>query len=96
MVHQKTESTRTIILFNQMPWAGHIVRMEESRICKQIFYGEVKREKRPQRKHRKRFNDNVKYDRNVLHMDVQRWEELTFKSYGVATLYFGEMQRFPG
>lgn len=72
------------------------MRMKESRVRKQIFYGELKREKRPQRKHRKRFKDNVKHDRNVLHMDVQRWEELTFKSYGVATLYFGGMQPFPG
>ena len=43
-------------ILNQMCWVGHVVRMGDGRLSKQLFYGELTRGKRPQHKPRKRFN----------------------------------------
>ena len=57
-----------------MRWAGHLVRMEDFRLPKQLFYGELIRGKRPQNKPRKRFKDVVK---DGLNIDVDEWEVMT-------------------
>ena len=43
-------------ILNQICWVGHVVRMGDGRLSKQLFYGELTRGKRPQHKPRKRFN----------------------------------------
>lgn len=60
-----------------MRWAGHLVRMEDFRLPKQLFYGELTRGKRPQHKPRKRYKDVVKDDLRVLDIGVDEWEVLT-------------------
>ena len=64
------------IILDQMRWAGHIVRMEDYRLPKRLFYGELKRGKRPQHKPRKRFKDVIKDNLKVLNVDPDNWEEL--------------------
>ena len=60
----------------QMRWAGHVVRMDDDRIPKQLFYGELKSGKRPQHKPRKRFKDSIKNNLKQLQLDVNNWEEI--------------------
>ena len=69
-------SIETMIIHNQMRWAGHIVRMEDNRLPKQLFYGELKTGKRPQHKPRKRFKDNLKDNLKALCINMQDWEKL--------------------
>lgn len=57
-----------LLPFHQIWCVGHVVRMGENRIHKQLFYGELKTGKCPQQKSRKM---------NVLHTNVQHWEELS-------------------
>ena len=64
------------IILDQMRWAGHIVRMEDCRLPKRLFCGELKRGKRPQHKPRKRFKDVIKDNLKVLNVDPDNWEEL--------------------
>ena len=65
------------LILNQMPCAGHVVRMGDGRIPKQLFYGELTKGKRPQHKPRKRFKDVLKSNLKELEIDVDDWEALT-------------------
>ena len=53
-----------MILRNQLRWVGHVIRMEDSRLPKQLLYGELCQGKRKKGRPIKRFKDNVKV--NIL------------------------------
>ena len=72
----RTSSIEKKIILNQMRWLGHVVRMEDDRLPKQLFYGEVIIGKRPQHKPKKRFKDVVKNNLKALGIDVNNWETL--------------------
>ena len=59
------------LILNQMRW------MRDGRFPKELFYGELARGKRPQRKPRKRFKDVLKSVLKELEIDVDNWEALT-------------------
>ena len=65
------------VILSQMRWVGHVVRMEDSRLPKQLFYGELSTGKRPRHKPRKRFKDVIKDNLKALQIDVDNWEGLT-------------------
>ena len=67
-------SIEMLIIRNQLRWAGHLTRMDDSRIPKKLFYGEMKSGKRPQHKPRKRFKDSVKANLKLLSIDISKWE----------------------
>lgn len=70
------ESISAVIMKNQMRWVGHLVRMSDERLPKQLFYGELKQGRRPQHKPRKRFKDSVKENLSRLKIDGASWEDL--------------------
>ena len=55
----KTISIETNIRHRQLRWCGHIARMSDQRLAKQLLYGELKTGKRPQGRSRKRYKDEV-------------------------------------
>ncbi|XP_074844925.1 uncharacterized protein LOC142010469 [Carettochelys insculpta] len=55
-----TTSTEATILKAQLCWAEHVIRMEESRVPKQLLYGELFQGKRNQGGPCKRYKDCVK------------------------------------
>ena len=63
------------VLRSQMRWAGHLARMEDSRLPKQLFYGELQLGKRPRHKPRKRYKDVVKNNLKILGINVEDWEK---------------------
>ena len=69
-------SIEAMIIFNLMRLAGHIVRMEDNGLLKQLFYGELRTGERPQHKPRKRFKDNLKENLKALCINTQDWEKL--------------------
>lgn len=73
----KTVSIAAIVTRNQLRWAGHLVRLDDSRLPKQLLYGELASGKRPQHKPKKRFKDSVKESLKHFSIPVDNWESLT-------------------
>ena len=67
-------SIESILIKNQLRWAGHIVRMPTFRLPKKIFYGELCNGKRNQGGQRKRFKDNLKHDLKQCAISTEDWE----------------------
>ena len=68
-------SVATMILSNQMRWTGHVIRMGDERLPKQMFYGELTAGARPQHKPRKRYKDCIKVNLKRLRIHVDTWEK---------------------
>ena len=55
-----TISIEAYIHRHRLRWVGHVIRLDDDRIPKQLLYGELSVGSRPQRKPKKRFKDCVK------------------------------------
>ena len=69
-------SVEKIIMKNQLRWAGHLVRMDDERLPKRLFYGEFSAGKRPKNRPKKRFKDCIKSNLKVGKIDTNNWEEV--------------------
>ena len=69
-----TTSIHTMLTKHQVRWAGHLVRMGDSRIPKQLFYGELSEGKRSQGGQEQRYKDSQKTSLKTLHIDTSTWE----------------------
>ena len=56
----KSTSIEAMIVKIQLRWTGHVIRMDDTRIPKQLRYGELSLGKRHQGRPRKRFKDCIK------------------------------------
>ena len=64
-----------MVMKNCLRWAGHIVRMDDSRLPKQLFYGEMWEGKRGASKPKKRFKDTIKLYLKQSGISVDQWEK---------------------
>ena len=53
-------------------WAGHVARMEEGRSAFKILTGKPRR-KRPLRRSRRRWEDNIKIDLKEISINTRNW-----------------------
>lgn len=53
-------SVESLIVQAQLRWVGHVIRMEDCRMPKQLLYGELTKGKRNQGRPRKRYKDAIK------------------------------------
>ena len=67
-------SIHTLLLKIQVRWAGHVVRMPEHRLPKQLLYGELSQGRRSAGGQKKRFKDSLKRSLKALNIDVNNWE----------------------
>ena len=58
----------------QVRWAGHLVRMPDSRLAKKLFYGELAEGKRSQGCQKKRFKDTLKVSLKSFGINPDTWE----------------------
>ena len=72
----KVKSIESLVIRNQMRWVGHVRRMDDTRLPKRLFYGELKLGKRPQHRPKKRFKDVIKSNLKLMGLDPVSWETI--------------------
>ena len=67
-------SMHSLLKQRRLRWLGHVVRMEDGRIPKDLLYGELTQGTRPTGRPKLRFKDVCKRDLKTLEIDVDTWE----------------------
>ena len=67
-------SLYTILKQRRMRWLGHVTRMKDGRIPKDLLYGELATGKRPTGRPQLRFKDVCKRDLQALGINTDSWE----------------------
>ena len=68
-------SIHTILGKNQLRWSGHVSRMEDYRLPKRLFYGELSAGKRSVGGQYKRYKDTLKVTMKNFQIDPDNWEQ---------------------
>ena len=78
-VLNRAESTsiHTFLKTAQLRWSGHVARMDDKRLPKRLFYGELAEGKRSVGGQRKRYKDTLKASLKDFSIDPTCWESLT-------------------
>ncbi|XP_074636925.1 uncharacterized protein LOC141895086 [Acropora palmata] len=66
----------TLLRQRRMRWIGHLRRMQDGRIPKDILYGELAAGKRPRGRPLLRYKDVCKRDMKDLEIDPNSWEDI--------------------
>ena len=66
----------TLLRQRRLRWLGHIRRMSDGRIPKDLLYGELDHGLRPVGRPKLRFKDTCKRDMIEIGLDVENWERL--------------------
>ena len=69
-------SMYSLLKQRRMRWLGHVVRMDDGRIPKDLLYGELTQGKRPTGRPQLRYRDVCKRDMKALGIDTNTWETL--------------------
>lgn len=68
-------SVESLIIKAQLRWAGHVVRMPDSRIPKMLLYGQLKEGQRGLGRPLLRFRDSLKANLRSCKIDAENWED---------------------
>ena len=69
-------SIQSMVMKNCLRWTGHIVHMDDGRLPRTLFYGEMWEGKRSTLKPKKRFKDTIKYYLKQSGLPVDQWEKM--------------------
>ena len=67
-------SIEAMLLTRQLRWAGHLSRMEDMRLPKAVFYGELYQGKRDRGAPRKRYKDQLRRQLRAADIPEKDWE----------------------
>lgn len=65
-----------MLRLGQLRWAGHVRRMDDTRIPKQLLYGELVNGSRSRGGQKKRYKDSLKVSTKLFHIEPDTWEDL--------------------
>ena len=71
-----TTSIEAMLLKTQLRWCGHVIRMPDSRIPKQLLYGQLQHGIRNQGGQRKRYKDQLRCSLKVCGIPKENLEQL--------------------
>ena len=69
-----SRSIESMILQRRLRWGGHLVRMSDERLPKQLLYGELEEGRRPAHKPKLRFKDCLKKALMLTGIGADSWE----------------------
>nr|VZH90165.1 unnamed protein product [Spirometra erinaceieuropaei] len=69
-------SIYSMLTLMQLRWSGHLVRMDDERLPKRLFYGDVATGSRRQGGQIRRYKNTLKSSLKRLHINPTNWEEL--------------------
>ena len=72
----KIQSMTTLLRQRRLRWLGHVRRLEDGRIPKDILYSELAKGKRTTGRPHLRYKDVCKRDLKAIGIDINSWEEL--------------------
>ena len=72
-----TKGIEALLVLNQLRWVGHICRMDDQRIPKQLLFGQLKIGKRKPGRQKLRYQDTVKVNLSNINLDCRSWEDVT-------------------
>ena len=72
----ESESIHAILLRCQLRWAGHVRRMDDSRLPKRLLFGELKAGQRPVGRPKKRYKDSLKKSLKRCDNSSSAWEAI--------------------
>ena len=70
------EGIHAILLRHQLQWAGHVHRMDDCRLPKRLFYGELSTGKRTTGRPKKRYKDTLKEALKLCMIPQATWHEI--------------------
>ena len=68
-------SLECTLLQQQLRWAGHVARMEDSRMSKAVFFGELREGKRKCGAPKKRYKDQLKKKLSLTEIPLHSWQQ---------------------
>ena len=68
-------SVEAMLMLRQLRWAGHVSRMDDTRIPKAVFYGELRQGRRDRGAPRRRYKDQLKRQLILVNIDHKGWEQ---------------------
>lgn len=72
-----TTGIEAMLMKVQLRWAGHVVRMDDKRLPKQVFYSQIKNAKREPGGQKQRYKDNLKATLKTCQINITNWEDLS-------------------
>ena len=69
-------SVYTLLKLAHLRWTGHVTRMPDERLPKQILYGELQVGKRPHGGQKKRYKDTLKASLKDFNIPTESWEQI--------------------
>jgi hypothetical protein len=70
-------SMETLLIKAQLRWVGHVVRMQDSRLPRQLLYSELSNGHRSKGRPKLRYKDTLKKSLHNCKIDCIHWEDLT-------------------